>query len=79
MQGIGNGAVLDPQGEVGAVYLQGPLEAVQDRGRVLPDGAITLQFIGVQLVLNAACSSQSHPSPGVKPVQAGTLLGKMKV
>lgn len=69
MQGIGNGAVLDPQGQVGAVDLQGSFEAVQDRGRVLPDGAIALQLIGVQLVLNATCSSQSHPGPGVKPTQ----------
>lgn len=72
MQSIGNGAVLNPQGEVGAVDLQGSFEAVQDRSGVFPDGAITLQFIGVQLVLNPARSSQSHPSPGVKPVQART-------
>lgn len=72
MQGVGNGAIFDPQGQVGAVDLQGSFEAVQDRGGVLPDGAITLQLIGVQLVLNAARSSQSHASPGVKPAQART-------
>lgn len=72
MQGIGDGAILDPQGQVGAVDLQGSFEAVQDRGGVLPDGAIALQLVGVQFVLNPTGSSQSHPSPGVKPVQART-------
>lgn len=67
MQGIGHGAILDPQGQVGAVDLQGPPETVQDRCGVLPDGTITLQLIGVQFVLNATGPGQGHACPGIKP------------
>lgn len=68
MQGVRHGAILNPQGQVGAVDFQGPSEAVQDRRGVLPDGPITLQLIGVQLVLNATSPGQSHACPGIKPV-----------
>lgn len=68
MQGVGHGAVLNPQGQVRAVNLQGPPEAVQDGCGMLPDGPITLQLIGVQLVLNATGPGQGHACPGIKPV-----------
>lgn len=34
---------------------------------MFPDGSITLQLIGVQLVLNSAGPGQSHACPGIKP------------
>lgn len=57
VQRVGDGAVLDPEREVGAVDLQRPLEAVQHRLRVLPYGEIALQLVGVELLLDAAGSS----------------------
>lgn len=72
MQGIGNGAIFYPEREIGAVDLQGSFKAVEDGSRVLPNGAIALQFIGVQLVLNSTCSSQRHASPRIKPMHERT-------
>lgn len=76
MQGIRHGAILNPQGQVGAVNLQGPPEAVQDRRGMLPDGPITLQLIGVQLVLNATGAGQGHACPGIESVIITKNTGK---
>ena len=71
MQGVGDGAVLDPQRQVGHVDLQGPPEAAQHGLGVLPHGAVTLQLVGVQLLLDAAGPRQSHARPRVEPAPGG--------
>lgn len=72
MQSIGNGAILYPEREVGAIDLKGSFEATQHWAGVLPDEAVALQFVGVQLILNAAGPGQSHPCPRVKPEREHT-------
>lgn len=57
MQRVRYGSILDPQGQVGAVDFQGPLEAVKHGLGVLPYGHVAFQLVGIELFLNATGSS----------------------
>lgn len=56
MQCIRHGTILDPQRQVGAVHLQGPLKAVKYCLGVFPYRNVTFQLIGVELFLDTTGS-----------------------